>query len=447
MQSLKPLIIILFLIISVKCYSQKFSVGFLNGVNRSNINGNQESGRWMSKPGPVSGIFFNYSPFQMWSLQTEISKMTIYYEEKTYNYPIYWLDKSLINSSIMPYYYMNYNWNYSFYRIPFQLKFSTPTRIKFNLSAGIYFSYRYDYSDSYNNTPPKYDFGYIYSAGFSYPITNSLKVFVDGRYTSGRRVFVDQINGRNGTAEMVFGIGYYGFWDRKNHSKDFFPSDSSNRHVLLITYKSGFSESSNSGHQSRNGYSSKGGFLGGVSFDYYLNKNFAISSGLTFEQKGYRFKDSSVTSFIYNPVNYPASIYNNCKVDINYIVIPLLLKLKFGGKLKYYINGGLYSGMRLNARVTGTSKIELRGESYTLNEYTVYDDIDGNIKDNDWGWVLGGGILIPFYNKYSLEIGCNYNSGWKNILDVQPSMLNSGADKTIKNKSLNFTVGFQIPIL
>ncbi len=316
----------------------------------------------------------------------------------------------------------------------------------------MYFSYRYDYSQNefYSpNTLPKHDFGYIYSAGFSYPITNNVKAFIDGRYTSGRRIYIDPINGRNGTSELVFGIGYNGFWNKKMHPINEFTPDSSSRQRLVITYKGGYSGSNNSGQHRRSSYSTKGGTIGGVSIDFFMNSTIAINTGLTFEQKGYQFKDSSESRFVYNPINYSTTTkYNNCKTDIDYIIIPLTLKLKFGGNLKYYFNFGLYSGLRLNARVTGSQVVEQRYEyGYSLSKYIVYDDIEGNIKDDDWGYVLGGGLIVPISKACLLEFGCNYNSGWKNILDVTSPPLSQGADKSLKNKSLNFTVGLQIPIL
>jgi len=450
MRSLKLLVFLLALIMSVQCYSQRFSVGFLNGVNRSSINGNQTSGKWSMKPGPITGIFFNYSPFRMWSLQTEISRITIYYEEKNYNYPIYWLDKSLNTDFVMPYYYGNNNWNFSFYRLPIQLRFNTPTRLKFQLSAGIYFSYRYDYGKIQNysvDAPPRYDFGYIYSTGFSYPLTNHFKIFVDGRYTSGRKIFVDEIKGKNGTYETVFGLSYSGFWDKKPGSKEYFSPDSAKRNIILLTYKTGIIGSMNS-QNSRNSYGPNGGIVAGFSFDFILNSNLAVSTGLTYEQKGYQFKDSSDIRFIYKPFTYSGSTsYNDCKIGIDYLVIPLTLKIKFGSNQQYFINGGFYSGLRLNARVTGNSIVEYRSENgYLATKYTVYDNIDGYIKDEDWGWVVVGGVLIPFHQKHSIEIGFTYSQGWKNVLNYPSSLLTLGADKTIKNRSLNLTIGFPIII-
>jgi hypothetical protein len=440
------------LVLTVNCYSQKFSVGLLNGVNRSNLSGNQTSEMWKVKPGPITGLWFNYAPNGIFSLQTEISRMTIYYEQKTYYYPMYWLYSDFALPSIdIPYYNASNAFSFSFYRVPIQVRFSTPTRVKFNLSAGVYFSYRYDYSQMvfyYQNKPPKYDFGYIYSAGFSYSVNNDLKVFVDGRYTTGRKIFIDRNNGRNGTSEMIFGIGYSGFGKKISQPKVAVSPDSSIRNVFMINYLGGFSGSMNGGQHNSNSYNHKGGLVAGVTFDYFLSPDFAISSGFIFEQKGYHFKDTSQTRFIYNPSQDPAyTTFNDCKFGMDYIVIPVTIKLKFGNNLKYYFNTGFYTGLRLNARVTGKSWLEQRSQyGYSLTEYTVSDDIDGNIKDDDWGWIFGGGVIIPINNNYSIDFGFTYNTGWRDILDINPQQLRPGADKSIKNKSLNFTVGLQIPL-
>jgi len=46
---------------SLPGYPQKFTAGLMSGVNFSNLHGELTTGRWQAKPGPVFGIFFNYS--------------------------------------------------------------------------------------------------------------------------------------------------------------------------------------------------------------------------------------------------------------------------------------------------------------------------------------------------------------------------------------------------
>jgi|GEM_PF-6121524 len=81
-------------------YPQKFTTGLISGVNFSNLHGELTTGRWQAKPGPVSGIFFNYSFKGLLLFQTELDYTALYYAYKGYqssnNYLIH-LKESIID--------------------------------------------------------------------------------------------------------------------------------------------------------------------------------------------------------------------------------------------------------------------------------------------------------------------------------------------------------------
>lgn len=137
------------------------------------------------------------------------------------------------------------------------------------------------------------------------------------------------------------------------------------------------------------------------------------------------------------------------KIDIDYIVIPLLCNVRFGNSVSFYFNTGPYAGLNLNARCTGIAINEYSSDnSYSLTETHVYDDIEGYIKDIDCGWVLGGGIQFPVFSRYKLDIELRYNCGLRNIFDplYNNQTANIYEDKTIKNESFNLMVGVLIPV-
>jgi opacity protein-like surface antigen len=102
----------------------------------------------------------------------------------------------------------------------------------------------------------------------------------------------------------------------------------------------------------------------------------------------------------------------------------------------------------MNARCTGIAYNTTANEtSYQVHKITVYDDIDGYIKSDDWGWILGGGFQYPVLKKYMVDFEYRYASGFTNIYsNIYNNEPRDNEDTQIKNKALTFSLGFQIPI-
>ena len=428
-------------------YSQKLTIGFLSGTNFSDAHGNFTTGKWQSKQGPVSGVFLSYSFNRLLAVQTELNYTTLYYDYQPYEYqysedyltsPIYWQP-------------INEKWDFSFYRIPLFVKLTTPTHLQFELAGGIYFSFLDNYDSNmseYDTKPPKHDLGYFYSTGVSYPLNNNFRIYLNGRYISGRRNFIINHDSKIGAVELTLGIGYSGFFQKNNVTKPRSSYKDTSEHKVYIKYKGGWNISWNNGEQHNNSYSARNSFSTGISLVYQFDKNFALQTDMLFERKGYLMKDSSSSYFRYVP-NENYTYYVDTKVDIDYIVIPLLLNVRFGNPFTLYFNSGPYVGIRLNARCTGVATYEYRSDySYTLYKTIVYDDIEGYIENDDWGWIFGGGIQFPVFNRYKLDIEFRYNRGSKNIFNSLDSNQESwvNEDNNIKNESFNLMVGIQIPL-
>ena len=410
--------------ISINCYSQKFSTGIMGGVNFSDIHGEFTKGKWQSKPGPVIGIFGSYSFNRIISLQTGLDYSALYYEYRPYRHP----QEVLPNpwpSSLWPSHYHLYEYekyDFSFFRIPLYLKLSTPTRLKFELAAGGYYSFvtksETGLPEYYDNIP-KNDFGYIFSAGFSYPVNDKLQLFLNGRYISGRQEFMEFRNAKNGATEITFGLGYSGFFDKNKTVKHEIAYKEPSEYKVFIKYKGGLNVSWNGGDSNNNSYSAKSGFTGGISLDYYFVKQFSIQTGILFVRKGFIMQDSSASFHRYIPEGNHMYLVDT-KIDIDYIVIPLLMNLDVyeGKALTVFVNFGPYVGIKLNARCTGTAITESSHEGgYTLKQVNVYDDIEGLIRNDDWGGILGLGIGIPVFKKYKLDFDFGYSFGFVNIYE------------------------------
>jgi hypothetical protein len=174
-----------FISFPVICYSQKITTGFYSGVNFSDIRGQNFGGEWESKPGPVQGIHLGYSFNRSFGIQTGIDFTTIFYEHKSTSYPVTYYPEP--DDMIAPYYFYqgDSKMDFSFYRVPLLLTVSIPLSIQFHMKAGLFFSYMHDHSitNNYYYSEPditkKTDFGYLFSSGISYPISDRFKITFD----------------------------------------------------------------------------------------------------------------------------------------------------------------------------------------------------------------------------------------------------------------------------
>ena len=456
-------VILLSLVLTLPVFSQKLTVGLLNGINFTQPQGYFASGKWEVKNGPVAGLFLNYQITKILSVQSEFNYTVINYTHKNYSsdqYMYYPLYENTIYIAPYYYYHSTEEWEFGFYRIPLYLKISTPTKLKLELAMGGYYSFRdhYDlpdypvyvsYSDTwpYTNTEeaPKHDAGFFYSVGLAYPVTENFNIYMNGRYFSGKKTYIPSVSATNGSAELTFGFGYSGLLKSKKSASNPEHSSDSASHSLTVTPKLGIAVTSNAGSDNNNMYSNATGFSTGLSFMYRLSKHFSLQSELLYERKGYEIKGESNSFFKYTPgSNY--TIDN--RVNLDYVTLPLLLNVRFGQKLQVYFNTGIYAAMQMNARCTGTAYSSYsNGITYQEYKTTVYDDIDGYMKSSDWGWAIGCGIQYPVLQKYKLDFEFRYNKGFTNIYTNHYNQTPvENEDTEIKNKSYTFSLGFQIPI-
>jgi opacity protein-like surface antigen len=264
-----------------------------------------------------------------------------------------------------------------------------------------------------------------------------------GRYFIGKRKFIMD-DGMTGASELAFGVSYTGLFKREN---DRLPNDSALSR-LSVTPAIGFvlSRIRKPGHP--DSYSPRTSLAPGIRLEYKLGSSMSLISGLSFERKGYHLNDSSY--FYYRHALASWTTYQvNTTTDLDYAVIPLMMKLGTGSGTRVYVAFGAYLGIKLNARVTGTADYESSSlYGYYRNRIDVYDDIQGLIKNTDWGWITGAGVEVPLTNEKKLEIGVQYASGKENILendgDYGTSL--SESDELIRNGSLQIHVGLMIPI-
>jgi hypothetical protein len=126
-------------------------------------------------------------------------------------------------------------------------------------------------------------------------------------------------------------------------------------------------------------------------------------------------------------------------LTINYLEIPVLAKISFGGDdFKAYVNAGPSIGFGLG----GKSKIEASGETEE-NDLTFGSDDDDSFSNRlDLGAQFGGGIGFKV-GPGSLLLDLRYGLGLSNLNKAEDGM--SSAEAKSKNRVLAISLGYAIP--
>jgi opacity protein-like surface antigen len=423
-------------------------------VNFSDIHGQDFGGKWKSEPGPVQGLNLGWSLNRSLGIQTGINFSTVYYEHITTSNPGVYIPMDFYN--IGPIYYTGgvEKMDFTFLRVPLLFTVQVPSVIKFNMKAGLIFSFLKDHSLSndyyYYSTPgvaKKTDFGYMFSSGIAYPLSNKIRATFNVSYLTGRKHLLESSNLRQASSEYVFGIDYEFLKKNKKTINPEFATDSTSGKVT-VTYWGGVNTSWNGLNLDRSKYSTTAGASVGFSVNFLLDPALSFITGVTFERKGYSMKDSSASFLKYLDKGTPM-YYVDSKVQIDYAVIPLLMNLSFGKSQMFFFNTGPWLGIKLNARNVGVAYNESRSEYYyTVSKTVIYDDLEKYIKDNDIGWIFGAGISVPFLNRYKVDLALRYSTGFNNVYNkaiVAKQQSSSIADHVIMNRTISFLIGITIP--
>jgi len=434
-------------------YSQKFEAGISSGLNFSDIHGQDIGGKWSTKQGPTQWVNFQYSINKVLGFQTGLNFSTTYYEHKTSQ--VYWPILYETTSSYYdlrirdPYYYPSHTpMDFRFIRIPVLFTITIPAEIDFRLKAGIYFGKTKDYNMAYySEEPVKHDFGYIFSSGLSYPLSNQFRMTLDLNYITGRTQFLEGYNYRHGSEEVTLGIAYV--WPlKKNENKAATIKNDSSSHRVSVSYFGGVNYSWNKGEAEDDNFSGIFGPSLGFLINFPFEKNCSFKTGVSFDRKGYAMSDSSAS--FYRTIDNSTPLYQvDTKVQIDYAVIPAILSFPAGNLKNVLLSTGPWFGLKLNARTVGLAYHE---SSYTYNyqvtETTVYDDLEKAIKDYDIGWLFGLGANLPVWKDYRVNIGFQYSTGFKNVFDYSGTGNNQypyDDSHVIKNGTLSFVIGVTIP--
>ena len=444
----------LLIVLSVQVYPQKLAVGFASGINMSDIHGNDPYGLWKTKPGPSAGIFADYRLTRTIGLNAGVEYSTVYYEHHPYaywNYPVF-----STFSSIMPFYPQISSSNFSFLTLPLMLTVTIPSKPSLTLGAGGYYSFaldqdlNYSYYYYYDNEESLHnDMGWVYMLRLDYPLQEGIDLFLRGRYLTGRREMTEWGDTRHGYSDIAAGLLFRVGPDRAGETVAQENTGEVNEDIFL-TWHGGVVTSWNSGNKSRDKYSVLVAPSAGFSLNFRLSgTNTWFRTGVSLERQGFSIRDSSDVWYRYEVAGNP-DYYVDSRVSIDYVVIPVLFDFHFGRDEMFCFNTGPYFAARLNARCTGTAMNEnVYNGIYSLVETTINDDITALIRNNDFGWVAGGGVALPLYGNVKLDIGLQYRQGLPEVFNAENAEVpdpDDAKDVFMRNSALTVQAGLRIPL-
>lgn len=167
------------------------------------------------------------------------------------------------------------------------------------------------------------------------------------------------------------------------------------------------------------------GFSAGLFFQYNFNKIISLRTNISYERKGDKIGTAKHIYYLNFDPN-PTEIDKTVELRYEYLTLPILVRLNFGKKIKYFVNAGPYFGYLIK----DSEIIKWDNHPSIVGDFTWLD------KRYDIGISTGLGLSVPIEKKIAVSLEVRDNLGLLNISAVP--VWNNGTNKT---NSLNFLFG------
>ena len=441
--------------------AQQLTIGIENGINYSNLHKKLDSYRFKSQQGPVNGVFAKYQLGYWFVIQSGITNITYHYERQAYkrayypdfNYP----SPSSIDLGYYPDVYISRNHSrFSFLRIPLLMSFRTPGRVNFEIGGGSYYAFLtndefrgkdqdfYDNEYKDENFPEMDDWGLILSSSITYNINNKWSIFASGKLTYGKEKYYDNIEGKMGSAELLFGVGYKPF----EKQKDFISLDTLGKRIFVLPH-AGVNLSRAKSDKNQSEYSSLPGFTSGVSLKFLLSKDASILTGVWYDRKGYSIDYNGNWLALYQQYDQ-SNTQTKSEIRLDYVTLPLMMDLSFGEKLRSCFEFGLYFSLLQNAFAQG-EQIETNNynHGYRINKRYFNESLDLWFKNTDFGLMLAYRLEAKVFKWAGGFLSLNQSIGMSNILNDREEAIAAYPfikNEKIRNSSTAIQFGLILPV-
>ena len=182
------------------------------------------------------------------------------------------------------------------------------------------------------------------------------------------------------------------------------------------------------------GYESNGNKIGfgyGLSVEYFINKNYLLSSGINLLYAGGDLKYKGTTSGLLR--TYSADVEQT--YNLRYIELPLTLKLRTNeiGYFTYYGQFGIKAGFNYRANSKSTYSYDDFVSPITQTHSDRENDAKGDINFMNMALVIGVGAEYNISGNTTMFLGLTFNNGFINQLDTKEHLLDNSGEAVIDN--------------
>ncbi len=184
------------------------------------------------------------------------------------------------------------------------------------------------------------------------------------------------------------------------------------------------------------GFSSRQGPFFGIFADFPLSRNFSLVAEFNYTSQGGKRNGLQIITTLPPGLELPpdTSVYADFKNEtiIDYVELPVMGRLSFGEKLRFFVNAGPYIGylVRAKALTSGTSAVFLDEAGTIPVSPPVSFDADTDVMDSlerwNFGLAFGGGLTYPV-GPGKLILEAHFQLG---LTTIQKDVATSGNSKT-----------------
>ena len=184
-----------------------------------------------------------------------------------------------------------------------------------------------------------------------------------------------------------------------------------------------------------NDYKSGGadmGFSYGLSFEYFMTKNYLFSTGLFMLNASGKLNYTSTVSRLSQ--NYTADI--EAQYNLKYIEIPLMIKLRTHeiGYLTYFGQFGLTTGFNFGSSADFDYSYEDAQSSIIAYHSESVRSISQDVNWLNIALVIGVGIEYNISGNTSLLLGLTYHNGFINQMDTKLNEFDANGNALFDNE-------------
>ncbi|MCC7231904.1 MAG: PorT family protein [Bacteroidia bacterium] len=166
---------------------------------------------------------------------------------------------------------------------------------------------------------------------------------------------------------------------------------------------------------------SKFGFAYGLITEFSFSEQYAFATGIDIAYRGGKLTS---TTTLKNSQNQDSTIKASSEFNIQFIELPLTLKLKTKeiGYLTYFLQVGVAPGINIRARADQSLTTESNQQRTTSSSDD--QDVKDNINNFNLSMIIGGGVEYTLSGSTVLLAGVQFNNGFMDVFDG-PGKVNS----------------------